>query len=779
MPSKRPWWIAVPLAAFAMHFPNRCAAAPSFATGGQGTDLVAESTHSPAGVRKSIPIEERARSLVGTVRDRQTGSPCAGVNVSCSSSGGLEQFETLTDDVGQFRIAVPQSSGLTTLVLERGPLGEERTFELPEFERDLNLGTVLFGSRYWIRGCVRAGNGYPTPEVHVRVAGCSIETDSEGKFQLRGVPAGCWPIEFEAECGSLTVQEIEVPSNRCESGEWDIGSRAAEVRGVAFFDDGQPAEGCPLRFVDTATGTDLGFATVSNLGRISALLPYRPESIDLVSGDARFRVVAGNRLASGVDLAAVKVSRSRELAVQVLERDTGFPVQQFCVAAWSENASTDPVRSQAGSHPNGRALLDGVWPGTNYIWVEPQDSTLGSKGPIRVDIEGDTDLIVQVLLERSRKLQVRVVDERGMPIAGSKLVLARPVGGPRIEGDLLMWDPMSGMTPPAMLMGSMHVRSDSTESDPEGMAMLRFPKSEQHEMALLSQHEEYLASREVVKPANCRSDAVLEVRMQKAFRIAGTVAPIEAADRIDYVHLASASNPDLVWTAELLPGGAFHCRGLPVGDYSVVLESDGLVVGRLPRTVSIRGDHQGFLQIDASKAAPASVQGFLLIQGEVPRNVRSCARRVSKHGAFGNGDAVSPTSTRPEGWFYFQTLPPGEWIIEFEYSSYPGHFGFATAKVSIVPGIDIETVIDLTVSRVILECVAANGSPLEHPATLEASMDRERWASLVSDSKGRIVWETSRMETLWLRNEVRELGAFQLPPQGSQRVEVLPIPSVR
>ena len=78
-------------------------------------------------------------------------------------------------------------------------------------------------------------------------------------------------------------------------------------------------------------------------------------------------------------------------------------------------------------HPGGRALVPGAWRGRNVVWVDPEDPRLRPASVV-CEVDGATPPSLRIALQAAPLLTVRVVDERGVGVAGARLRLIDPNG---------------------------------------------------------------------------------------------------------------------------------------------------------------------------------------------------------------------------------------------------------------------------------------------------------------------------------------------------------------
>jgi hypothetical protein len=119
--------------------------------------------------------------------------------------------------------------------------------------------------------------------------------------------------------------------------------------------------------------------------------------------------------------------RALTLELEVVERASGAPVEDFAVSCFTDKATWSNQREarSGGRHAGGRLTLDKVWRGSNQLIVFPKDPELRANDPISFDASEAPLAPIRVELDRMSARTVRVVDGAHEPVSGSRVELVR------------------------------------------------------------------------------------------------------------------------------------------------------------------------------------------------------------------------------------------------------------------------------------------------------------------------------------------------------------------
>jgi hypothetical protein len=151
-----------------------------------------------------------AARLEGTVRS-DGGAPLEGVTVRLE---GAAQLSATTDSSGKYRLAAPAGAARVAVVAESVPAGYELRDLAP---KDVELSAAAPASADFsvraqrsVSGTVAGTRGAPT-RVAILENGRETQTDADGRFVLRGLPAGPVTLLARGEGGEVR-QQLQMPA---------------------------------------------------------------------------------------------------------------------------------------------------------------------------------------------------------------------------------------------------------------------------------------------------------------------------------------------------------------------------------------------------------------------------------------------------------------------------------------------------------------------------------------------------------------------------------------
>lgn len=205
------------------------------------------------GASVSTSSSENA-SLSGRAIFQFSNLPASGARVWIESAVGGAVENTFTDEAGKFTFSALAGERTYTLRVEGHALAKRCEINLRAQEQggvDLVLvaegrvsGHVLFGD-----------TGEPAREMKVAVGdGAAVSTDSQGFYQLRGIPVGNWDIRCAVPPGAA-VSDVHFPrggGGQVESIEIALGAgsvqcdflleRSSGIEGIVLGPAGTPLE---------------------------------------------------------------------------------------------------------------------------------------------------------------------------------------------------------------------------------------------------------------------------------------------------------------------------------------------------------------------------------------------------------------------------------------------------------------------------------------------------------------------------------------------------------
>ena len=247
----------------------------------------------------------------------------------------------------------------------------------------------------------------PAGARKVRVVGRYLEGDPE-----RTIPPH--PARLELE---LVVQAL--PS----------------ITGVVLDDQSRPVAGAWVDFRPHGTGRRY-FANQSakdGTFRLERRTEDRAETVALIAAREGYEVVwQKGKYAWGTTGVQIVLARGLPVSLQVVDADTGRPVERFGVRCYStlpdQARVHEPHRRlrHPGSHPGGTLELPGVRRGPNVLLVQPMDREHAPSAWHHFEVGPGGAAVQVVRLKRPVRHTVRVVRKDGSPVPGTSVKLLRP-----------------------------------------------------------------------------------------------------------------------------------------------------------------------------------------------------------------------------------------------------------------------------------------------------------------------------------------------------------------
>lgn len=398
-------------------------------------------------------------------------------------------IETAAD--GTFELMVPEAPrhefDLTILHSDRCMRTAHWDPGLPAGEV-LDLGEIVMPPGHRIAGRIVDQFGQPAAKLKFYLNGLDaplhpamhasdvVRTQSaeDGSFAFEGgIPPGVYGLR----CGYqgwrfLEPREFEVSA--APPGEVIIRiHREATVEGFVVDADGTPVEGASLTprlkvkgYPNSAWSKADGSFKICEDVDGSEILALE------LSGDAIEPQTWNSPVSWGTRDLRIQVERSQTVALTVVERESGAPVEEFSVRT-SRDAGQE-IHAQLrlpGPHPGGTAALTGMRRGRNHLLVVPKDPQLVPRRGLLVDVGRGAPEPLRVEVERAGGLQVLVALKDGTPVPGSRVLLldTRDRYG--------MWlDPRDGERSISGELGASMVYSQA-ESDSSGLVQLFAPRN--------------------------------------------------------------------------------------------------------------------------------------------------------------------------------------------------------------------------------------------------------------------------------------------------------------
>ncbi|HEY3203908.1 MAG TPA: carboxypeptidase-like regulatory domain-containing protein, partial [Thermoanaerobaculia bacterium] len=506
-----------------------------------------------------------AAAVAGRVVDAD-GRPVAGALVSCRPVPSAEQrlleetraieakpiAETKTDEHGLFSIRFQRDPGdLLLRVSARGLPSREMEAEADSDQPGGELEILLPESRRF-SGRITDESGRPLPRVRVRVfdsretgegvAFGEAVTGAEGRFEVPNAPDG--DVAIAARAPGLVP--VLIFRSRSMTSETLVLKRGGSVEGTLRDAAGKSLAGVVVVSADAAEETD-------------AAGHYRLDgiAIGLASVRARWKedqarregVVVRKGETARVDL---RLGPSAVISGTIVDEKTRRPLSGVHVSASSSFAKSGRPEEVARTDARGGFRLGGLSAGSYELRAERRGYLPGGAAAAA----GASSATVSLALRKAGTISGRVVDERGVAVAGARIRRLPPIGrSETFEGSSF---PLSSV--PSYRDGSFRMRGL-----PPG------------EASLLAQKEGWVAARRDgvgVRSGDVTKRVVLTLRRgveAKGRVVDRTGQPIAGAE----VRLWSMKNPSATVSAVADPQGSFSARGLTEGAYAAEVSARG------------------------------------------------------------------------------------------------------------------------------------------------------------------------------------------------------------
>lgn len=272
-----------------------------------------------------------------------------------------------------------------------------------------------------ISGIVVDEAGHPVPEAWVSGGNGFGETsDKDGRFVARGLVPEKYEITATAPLRSNLPQTVQL--GRGQHLDVRIVVTLSSLAGIVVDARGEPVEGATV-YARSEAADGFGFAFSDEHGRFD--LGGLPPS-------ERYKVTA-QRDGSSVEGAVVETARNNR-ALRVVVNDAamvtgrvllaGQPVPYFGYAITESVTDTygrpTPVRDDAG-----RFTIKDATPGTVAVVIVGPGFARKAIGDVHV-VPGKTTDLGDIVVERGETIRGRVVDDRGLGIAGATVRVGSP-----------------------------------------------------------------------------------------------------------------------------------------------------------------------------------------------------------------------------------------------------------------------------------------------------------------------------------------------------------------
>lgn len=561
--------------------------------------------------------------IVGACRAGESGLPLAEVRVSGRElREANSRVRARSDEGGRFELGLPadllRSQILVAIEID-GRLRVERSVNDLRASARFDLGVIeLFaGSSMAARVCDPEGT--PVAGAEVRY-GAVVTTDAEGRFRFReGFARGMHRVPIVATGFLDTVFSLELPL--VEEPMLTL-ARARSIEGYTMDELGRPMAGVRVRAVATKACCEVAsdaagrFAIYDNRGAGDYVtLIVLSELVEKWQSNGP--VPWGTR-----DL-LVSLQRRFGFALEVVDRETGAPVESFAVIQLARTQRPEPTNlQQAGRHPGGKLRVSGVPRGERRLWVVPEDPRWMPHEREDFVLEPDAELALRIELERRPELSFLVRDAHGAPIANAELELLRSP----LDRELRVSEP-------TRIDGTGLLRSkngecallDRSRSDEQGRATLHGvidrpqfapPRGgiapQVHPPLFARVRAEGFAPKLARVPFEVAAGAPVSIVLVSGAALEGEVLPVEMLETAK-VHLRLVAAEDAqtphAWMSargrEVDRNGRFRFDSLASGELELRAAIDGLWLPRPVAHVALREGETSSVLVDLSGLPPA------------------------------------------------------------------------------------------------------------------------------------------------------------------------------
>lgn len=652
------------------------------------------------------------------------------------------------------------------------------------------------------------------------------ETDLDGRLPPRLLLPGRWTCSRWPEMG-YTVMEPAVVELAANDGHRDLTFRVTRpdldetVSGVVVDERGVPLIGCELFGAQRELG-----GRVTTRSRAGGEFFFRaPDPEDgpfyiQLDGDQHDQELLAplEPIEIGTRDVQVVVRRIRSAPFRMSFVDEGgAPIERFsyaCVPVHENSRGTRilarpkrwyGLRLRREAHYAGGVLQrDDLLPGPYVVFLRPEGSTIPRLFSHAIELVEGVEFDERVIMPTLEHWRVRVKDEQGDPVAGSRVEMLQAVGRTRIAADTHVY-PQRAVFDRGVHGTYMVVVTGEGRTDGQGELELLLPHSDSAIAARVSGDTHTLGFVAASDPAQ----RDLRITVRRAATIRGVLTPLEvvhawgpsvekrAAANISTGGLASLDRyrPQVSAVELNAMGKARRVSEVPVGDdgrFELGPVPEGSWQLHLNVKVRVATGLYGHsinigevlrlgpgevreLAIDVSDAAPVRFRGRALLDGEPVRGARIWFR--------GTG---TPTGARTDDEGDFETLAsvPGRYLPSL---SLEGEVGSSTAIPSTVvveayAGQVVELTLSFTRRRLELHLTDADGEPVGNRyvslrVAEHSDLDWNPHARTTrrTDPEGRVVFPTAPPLTcevlVWNRHVVRDFDTME--ENGEARCTVL------
>ena len=484
--------------------------------------------------------------------------------------------------------------------------------------------------------------------------------DSEGRFQLEGIPAErlfLWAGMHDMRWSHTSLLEFE-PLGSIEDIRLRLLplEREDHIAGIVLDPAGEPVPNARLRYrVSQGGATNLGNFAVDANGRFDERVrKSAPHDLTASDPDARFAAVVRVQVEPGELQLVLQLGLVRAMTVEVVD-GAGMAVSNFGASLMAPDGFSTLKRFAEADHPDGRMQFDLSSSGVR-LDIRARGFDIARLGPF--DAQSAPELVRAVL--------VPLPGIQGRVVVGEK-----PIGGAKLFLHRITWPGMS------VNHNGFISRLDPTvqataESDADGRFFLTARES--GDFALL-----------VEAAGHARGE--LELRnYEKDVGASGVLVPMVPGGALEgLVRVAPGRSPEGTIVAinrgDLHPrtqrvgaDGQFNFEGLTPGGWSVrqsqfeVSGDSGTAMSSreerdaFPVDVQVRADQVAHFDLDLSDERPCVLSGQLSIDGR-PASEWRATFWPDSDGVV--NETLPSTVLDAEGRFEFSATQPGYRRVRF------------------------------------------------------------------------------------------------------------------
>jgi protocatechuate 3,4-dioxygenase beta subunit len=467
------------------------------------------------------------------------------------------------------------------------------------------------------------------------------ESDQEGLFRIRNVPAGTLRLDITHERIFKTQKTVPIGDEEPLNKTFVIDAGDGVLHGTVAIVPDRPAAEAQLRVSLKQGKTKRIRADDDGSYRVPGL-PAGEYTIR-VTHDEALELAETLTLGVGEEKAHDFVLKKGLVVGGVVQEADGTPATGVRVFVYGPNNNTGPrqyVSRGTVVDEDGKFLLQGLFPGTYRLTVNENDAPVREAFSMDDCQAGDTELLI--LLSKALIVPVMVTGPEGKPLAGARLVVSRVR-----EGFSQMYFP--------------HGNDDGPLTDAEGKADLSLRAGSKYTIRAAS--APLLPARQTVDLTGGEApQAPLALPLTRGQPLAGTVTDADGNPLAGYHVFASTPNGfGQLEVTEDTPRtttdekGQFLLQGLPSGLLSVTVsvDKDGeqAVASKRVQLAAETPERKLTFRV----ATPGTVAGHI----DVPPDTKHSIARIMQPQKGTSRNAPIDA----DGSFRFENLPPGTYML--------------------------------------------------------------------------------------------------------------------